>query len=1389
MSERKASQPAVEGQKKDASERKASQPDFEGEKKKKVPKFKDSRPDVEGEKSKDAPERKASQPDVEGEKKKEAPKSEPSQPDVEGKKDKDAPERKASEPAVEGQKNKDETDLSTVLDKSQRADLTLLVANATESMRKLIVDNFDATAGLDKSLLRTNLSEDEKLMAADPSKADVSAYDKERKLKAEIEKDLGTLKMKNLKKNSLKAFDGWREQVILRVGQVVNSEKTAQEQVQKGAKADQGKPLAPNTSGKVTEAGNRKVNLKFKDLFPPTKTPLTKMAMNQRTLVLHSLLLLLLSLEHYNAYSRVLLLNVTSSLKLPLKTFEQDEYATAKGLLEAAKEMTADDEIKKKIKENEETRKKRVRYATIAGAAILGVSGSMAAPLMAAGVGSIMGGLGLGTTTAAAYLGSVAGSTVLVGSLFGAYGGKMTGQMMDNYAREVEDFQFLPVHGSSDKKTSEDEEQGAQEASEHDHKLRVTIGISGWLTEKEEVVKPWRSLGTGAEVFALKYELEALLNLGNAMNGMVQSAAWGYAQKELVAQTVFADLAAAMWPLALMKVARVIDNPFSVAKSRADKAGEVLADALINRAQGERPVTLIGYSLGARVIYTCLMSLAKRKEFGLVENAVLIGAPTPSDTGDWRVLRSAVAGRLVNVFSVNDYVLGFMYRTSAVQFGVAGLQKVEGLAAVENFDVSEDVSSHQRYRYLIGGILKKIGFEDIDMGAVEREQEELKAIEKEEKRQTRAAQKKWMLRRESNGGKADEAAEGEAEADELEKKVQEQTQKSLVTKAIEYFYTPSVPTAKDAQKFADNLQKAARDPASARQVAGETAKDVQSSAAEYANYIYKHLPSMPYANRTSATSTAQKSAPVDPSKTKEATKAVEGAAAQGQSYVQQASQYLPSLPSLPSRGKGKEKGKKPKPETATEKATDSASKAAETGTAVAKGTAGAVSDTVNTTVKNTLNPKDNPAVKSTKQALDKTPVIHQAKDRTPAPVKEKAGEVTDAAGTTVQNAAQTVQKGLDSTTGKAGEAGKAGADKAGDAGKAAAGGAQKGAETVTSGAQQASQAVTGNAQKAGDTAKGGAQQASQTVTDNAQKAGDTAKGGAEQAGKAATDGVQTAAKTGQSYTSKAASYIPSFGFGGAKKPAPSKLDKKPSESKVSKEETKSTPKLDKKPSESKVSKEESKSAPKLDRTPSGVKSPPAKLDRTPSGVKSPPAKLDRTPSGVKSPPTSVPTPSGIKSPPAKLARTPSGVKSPPTSVPTPNLEKRKSSVSGVKSPPKLGARKSSSQQSPAPPAPAAIGERLASIPQNAGGAAKGASESATGAAKQAGSSATEGAKTASSAATSTAKAGSDAVTGAASSATNAAGKAGETGKNVAGEAAKKGSGFVSGLGRSVGFGR
>lgn len=217
------------------------------------------------------------------------------------------------------------------------------------------------------------------------------------------------------------------------------------------------------------------------------------------------------------------------------------------------------------------------------------------------------------------------------------------------------------------------------------------------------------------------------------METVVKTAAWSTAKKQIIARTIFASLMEALWPLAILKVSKIVDNPFSVGMSRADKAGLVLADALINKAQGERPVTLIGYSLGARLIYSCLMSLAERRAFGLVESVVLIGAPAPSDESRWQVLRSVVSGRLVNVYSENDYILAFLYRTSAIQLGVAGLQKAQ-VKGVQNVDVSSIVSGHLRYQYLVGSILEQIGWEDIDVDEVSREEETLALLVEEEEK-------------------------------------------------------------------------------------------------------------------------------------------------------------------------------------------------------------------------------------------------------------------------------------------------------------------------------------------------------------------------------------------------------------------------------------------------------------------------------------------------------------------------------------------------------------------------------------------------------------------------------------------------------------------------------
>lgn len=280
--------------------------------------------------------------------------------------------------------------------------------------------------------------------------------------------------------------------------------------------------------------------------------------------------------------------------------------------------------------------------------------------------------------------------------------------MVDKYAREVKDFSFLPLK----------DEWGSEFQKEHKdaRRLRVTIGINGWLMSEDEVTKPWRVMGDETEAFALRYELDCLTKLGQALDDMVSSTAWGLLKLEILKRTVLATLWAALWPFQIIKLASGVDNPFNLAKNRSEKAGRILADALINKVQGERPVTLVGYSLGARVIYFCLKTLAERKAFGLVDTVVFIGAPAPSNRNHWQIMRSVVSGKMFNVYSENDYILAFLYRATSIQLGIAGLQAVEDIEGVENLNLSEEVKGHLRYPELIAQILTRCGFPNISGG-------------------------------------------------------------------------------------------------------------------------------------------------------------------------------------------------------------------------------------------------------------------------------------------------------------------------------------------------------------------------------------------------------------------------------------------------------------------------------------------------------------------------------------------------------------------------------------------------------------------------------------------------------------------------------------------------
>jgi ERCC4-related helicase len=139
----------------------------------------------------------------------------------------------ASEKGNKSKNNGD--DLSTILSHEEQVELTLLIANITEVMRKQITDTFDAasTTKADRESKNSLQDTENNPNVDNAGKAEESVEEKDaRELREKRARDLSAPKMQDLKKAVEEHFDKWRESIILRLGEVVNSPKKLEEQIE-----------------------------------------------------------------------------------------------------------------------------------------------------------------------------------------------------------------------------------------------------------------------------------------------------------------------------------------------------------------------------------------------------------------------------------------------------------------------------------------------------------------------------------------------------------------------------------------------------------------------------------------------------------------------------------------------------------------------------------------------------------------------------------------------------------------------------------------------------------------------------------------------------------------------------------------------------------------------------------------------------------------------------------------------------------------------------------------------------------------------------------------------------------------------------------------------------
>lgn len=408
----------------------------------------------------------------------------------------------------------------------------------------------------------------------------------------------------------------------------------------------------------------------------------------------------------YDARWRVLIQHLAKLFNIKSAQIAEFEQELISCLLDKAVEFTEDEKSKAA---NRKLTVKAKRYAwislaTIGGGALLGVTGGLVAPLIGVGLSNFLGASAIFTAFS-----SVTGATV-IGSLFGVAGGGLTGYKMHKRVGDIEEFEFHELNLATSKLDANTSCPSLKKPKE----LHVTIVISGWIknTNETNYTKPWSNLFCGKEQYYLKYESNYLLELGKAMD-YILSFVQSFAIQEVLKLTMLSGLVSAIsWPAGLLGLASIIDNPWGVCLRRSAQVGKQLAEVLLSRNQGHRPVTLLGYSLGARVIYYCLREMSDRKNCeGIIQDVILIGAPCTAQANEWTKFTRVVAGRIVNGYCRGDWLLRFLYRTLSVAVdGVAGLQEIElDNHKMCNVDLTNLVTGHSDYPERMTEILSYIG--------------------------------------------------------------------------------------------------------------------------------------------------------------------------------------------------------------------------------------------------------------------------------------------------------------------------------------------------------------------------------------------------------------------------------------------------------------------------------------------------------------------------------------------------------------------------------------------------------------------------------------------------------------------------------------------------------
>ncbi|KAH7162967.1 hypothetical protein B0J13DRAFT_25392 [Dactylonectria estremocensis] len=431
------------------------------------------------------------------------------------------------------------------------------------------------------------------------------------------------------------------------------------------------------------------------DVKTPSQMPTTEnIDIDLRWTILCDLFLVLIADSIYDARSRVLLERVGKSLEITwidICRFEKKVTDALEMQQAAEKENWNEDEhMETRRKEALKRRYVMMGLATVGGGLVIGLSAGLLAPVIGAGLATGL--TAIGVTGTSSFLGGVGGAAIITSGA-AASGSVIGGRAAGRRTGAVKTFEYRPLHNNK--------------------RVNLIVTISGWLTGNVDDVRlPFSTVDpVMGDIYSVLWEPEMLRSIGDTMN-ILATEALTQGLQQVLASTILAGLMSALQlPIILTKLSYLIDNPWAVSLDRAWAAGKILADSLLERNLGTRPITLVGYSIGARVIFSCLLELCKKGAYGIVQNVYMFGTPIVVKKDEYLKARSVVSGRFLNAYNRNDWILGYLFRlTNGGVRRVAGLAAVEDCPFVENMDVTDMVVGHMDYRTQMPSLLMKCGW-------------------------------------------------------------------------------------------------------------------------------------------------------------------------------------------------------------------------------------------------------------------------------------------------------------------------------------------------------------------------------------------------------------------------------------------------------------------------------------------------------------------------------------------------------------------------------------------------------------------------------------------------------------------------------------------------------